>query len=93
VCQFHTKQIHQPAQALYTIPLSWPFAVWVLDILGPFPKAIGGYEWLYMAIDKLTKWPEATAIMKANKNSALKFIMDLVARFSVPNWIITDNRT
>jgi len=93
VCQFHAKQIHQPAQALYTIPLSWPFAVWVLDILGPFPKAIGGYEWLYMAIDKLTKWPEATAIVKANKNSALKFIKDLVARFSVPNRIITDNRT
>ena len=40
-CQFHAKQIHQPAQALHTIPLSWPFTVWGLDILGPFPKAIG----------------------------------------------------
>ena len=36
-CQFHAKQIHQPAQGLQTIPLSWPFAVWGLDILGPFP--------------------------------------------------------
>ena len=26
-CQFHAKEIHQPAQALHTIPLSWPFAV------------------------------------------------------------------
>jgi hypothetical protein len=26
-CQFHSKQIHQPAQALQTIPLSWPFSV------------------------------------------------------------------
>lgn len=26
-CQFHAKQIHQPAQDLQTIPLSWPFAV------------------------------------------------------------------
>ncbi|MCL1462450.1 hypothetical protein M3J57_28215, partial [Klebsiella pneumoniae] len=32
-CQFHAKQIHQPAQALQIIPLSWPFAVWGLDIL------------------------------------------------------------
>ena len=24
-CQFHAKQIHQPAQGLQTIPLSWPF--------------------------------------------------------------------
>src|SRR5438105_14331757 len=34
-CRFHAKQIHQPAQALQTIPLSWPFTVWGLDILGP----------------------------------------------------------
>jgi len=26
-CQFHAKQIHQPAQQLQTIQLSWPFAV------------------------------------------------------------------
>ena len=26
-CQFHAKNIHQLAQALQTIPLSWPFAV------------------------------------------------------------------
>jgi hypothetical protein len=78
-CQFHAKQIYQPAQALNTIPLSWPFAVWGLDILGSFPKAVGGYEWLYVAIDKFTKWPEVTPIIKANKNSALKSIKDLVA--------------
>ena len=71
-CQFHAKQIHQPAQALHTIPLSWQFAVWGLDILGPVPKAVGAYEWLYVAINKFTKCPEATAVIKANKNSALK---------------------
>jgi hypothetical protein len=26
-CQFHAKQIHQPAQGLQTIPLTWPFAI------------------------------------------------------------------
>ena len=40
-CQFHAKQIHQPAGGLQTIPLSWPFTVWGLDILGPFPRAPG----------------------------------------------------
>ncbi|XP_073354890.1 uncharacterized protein [Aegilops tauschii subsp. strangulata] len=37
-CQFHAKKVHHPAQCLHTIPLSWPFAVWGLDILGPFPR-------------------------------------------------------
>ena len=40
---------------------------------------------MYMVIDQFTKWPEATAVVKANKNSALKFIN--------PNRIITDNGT
>jgi hypothetical protein len=39
VCQFHAKKIHQLTQELQTIPLTWPFAVWGLDILGPFPRA------------------------------------------------------
>ena len=64
-----------------------------LDILGPCPKSIGGYEWLYVAIDKFTKWLEATAVVKANKNSAFKFVNDLVACFGIPNRIITDNGT
>ena len=55
-CQFHSKKLHQLAQALQTIPLSWPFSVWGLDILGPFPRAVGGFEYLYVAIDKFTKW-------------------------------------
>ena len=45
-CQFHAKKIHQPAEGLQTIPLLWPFAVWGLDILGPFPRALGGYRYL-----------------------------------------------
>ena len=26
-CQFHAKQVHQPALGLQTIPLTWPFTV------------------------------------------------------------------
>ena len=33
-CQFHAKQIHQPAQGLQTIPLSWPF-VELAGLTGP----------------------------------------------------------
>nr|AAM74243.1 Putative retroelement [Oryza sativa Japonica Group] len=92
-CQFHAKQTHQLAQALQTIPLSWPFAVWGLDILGPFRRAPGGFEYLYVAVDKFTKWPEAYPVVKIDKHSALKFIKGITARFGVPNRIITDNST
>jgi ribonuclease HI/transposase InsO family protein len=90
-CQFHAKQIHQPAQELQTIPFTWPFAVWGLDILGPFPRAQGGYRYLYVAIDKFTKWVEVELVCSILARSAVKFIRGLVCRFGVPNRIITDN--
>ena len=92
-CQFHAKQIHQPAQALQTIPLSWPFSVWGLDILGPFPRAVGGFEYLYVAIDKFTKWPEVEPVRKVTAQSAVRFFRSIVCRFGIPNRIITDNGT
>jgi transposase InsO family protein len=85
------KQIHQPAQEWQTIPLTWPFAVWGLDILGPFPRAQGGYRYLYIAIDKFTKWVDVEPVCTILARSAVKFICGLVCRFGVPNRIITDN--
>jgi hypothetical protein len=72
---------------------SWPFAVWGLDILGPFPRAIGGFQYMYVIVDKFTKWPEATPVVKINKQYAVKFIKSIICRFEVPNRIITNNES
>jgi hypothetical protein len=40
-CQFYARQTHLPAQELQTIPITWPFAVWKLDIVGPLRQAPG----------------------------------------------------
>jgi hypothetical protein len=53
-CQFYTKRM-QIAQALQTIPITWPFAVWGLDLAGPLQKAPGGFTHLLVAIDKFSK--------------------------------------
>ena len=90
-CQIHAEQIHRPAQGLQTIPLLCPFAVWGLDILGSFPRVPGAYRYLYVAIDKFTKWAEVEAVRTIPAGSAVKFIKGLVSHFGVPNRIITDN--
>jgi ribonuclease HI len=92
-CQFHAKQIHTPAQALQMIPPSWPFAVWGVDILGPFPRAVGGYRFLFVAIDKFTKWPEATPMVSITQGAAVAFLKSIIYRFGVRSHIITDNGT
>ena len=52
-----------------------------LDILGPFPQAIRGFEFLFVATDKFTKWPEVTVVRKVTAQSAIKFLKELVCRF------------
>ena len=67
--------------------------VWGIDILGPFPRAVGGFEYLYVAIDKFTKWLEVEPVRKVTAQSAVKFFKGLVCRFGVPNRVITENGT
>jgi hypothetical protein len=75
------------------IPPTWPFAVWGVDILGPFPRAVSGYRFLFVAIDKFTKWPEATPMVSITQGAAVAFLKSIVCRFGVPSHIITDNKT
>ena len=85
------KNINQPAQALQPIPISWPFAVWGLDIVDKIPKSVGGHEYLFVAIDKFTKRVEVMPVPRQIAQAAIKFIKGIIYRFGVPNRIITDN--
>ena len=40
-CQFFGKKIHVSAHNLITIPPSWPFACWSLDMIGPLTVTLG----------------------------------------------------
>nr|AAK43513.1 putative gag-pol precursor [Oryza sativa Japonica Group]AAP54915.1 retrotransposon protein, putative, Ty3-gypsy subclass [Oryza sativa Japonica Group] len=90
-CQFHSKHTKLPAQALQTIPLTWPFSCWGLDILGPFPRGQGGYRFLFVAIDKFTKWIEAVPTGEIKADNAIKFIRGIFCRYGLLHRIITDN--
>jgi transposase InsO family protein len=90
-CQFYARKSNLPAHILQTIPITWPFAVWGLDIVGPLRKAPGGYTHLLVAIDKFSKWVEVRPITNLKAEQAVTFFIDIVYRFGVPNSIITNN--
>jgi hypothetical protein len=92
-CQFYARQTHLPAQALQTIPITWSFAVWGLDLIGPLQKAPGGYTHLLVAIDKFSKWIEVRPLNNIRSEQAVAFFTNIIHRFGVPNSIITDNGT
>jgi hypothetical protein len=41
-CQFFAKQQHIPVYKLVTIPPTWLFTCWGLDMIGPLPPVPGG---------------------------------------------------
>ena len=61
--------------------------------MGPFPRALGGYSYLYATIDKFTKWSEVEPVHTIPAKSVVKFIKGIVCRFGVPNIIMSDNGT
>ena len=52
----------------------WPFAQWDLDIVGPFPKAIGNKRYLLVGTDYFTKWVEAEPLANIKVVDAKKFV-------------------
>jgi transposase InsO family protein len=92
-CQLYARQTHLPAQALQTIPITWLFAVWGLDLVAPLQKAPGGYTHLLVAIDKFSKWVEVRPLNNIRSEQAVAFFTSIIHRFGVPNSIITDNGT
>jgi hypothetical protein len=80
-------------EVLQTIPITWPFTVWGLDLLGPFKKASGGLTHLLVVVNKFTKWVEVKPLVKISSKEGVYFIQDIIFQFGVPNYIITDNDT
>jgi hypothetical protein len=80
-CQFYTRKTNLPAHSLQTIPVTSPFAVWGLDIVGPLRKAPGGYTYLLVTIDKFSKWVEVRPITNLRAEQAVTFFTDIVVRW------------
>ena len=67
--------------------------VWGLDMVGPLKKGPGGFTHLLVVVEKFTKWIEAKPITNIRSKEAVKFFLNIIYRFSIPNCIITDHGT
>ncbi|GAU50817.1 hypothetical protein TSUD_410870, partial [Trifolium subterraneum] len=93
-CQRHGDMHPAPANELKTLISPWPFAWWGMDILGPFPTAVRQAKYLIVAVDYFTKWIEAEHLAKISASNILRFFKrDVLARFGIPQVVVTDNGT
>nr|XP_027120487.1 uncharacterized protein LOC113737455 [Coffea arabica] len=57
-CQVQAPDLHQPSNFMIPITSPWSFEQWGTDIIGPFPKAVGGYTFLVIISDNGRQFAE-----------------------------------
>ena len=90
-CQFHAPNCHKPGVELQVMKGACPFAMWGLDLLGPFPRAPGQLLYAIVAIDYFTKWIKVVPLARTTATEVKKFLWkNVICRFGLPQQIVTD---
>jgi transposase InsO family protein len=93
-CQRHANLHHAPGEPLKTVMSPWPFYMWGVDILGPFPATQSQVKFLLVAVDYFTKWVEAEPVATISTEKVQKFYWQkIICRFGLPRYIVSDNGT
>ena len=72
--QRFASSIHQLGGILNPLSTPWPFAQWGLDIVGPFPRAVGDRKYLLVSMDYFTKWVEAEPLANIRDVDVKRFV-------------------
>jgi hypothetical protein len=59
-------------------------------MIGPFKPAPRGFRWVYVIINKFSKWIEYKSLVKATVKKAAELLDEIIHHFGLPNSIITD---
>jgi hypothetical protein len=59
-------------------------------MIGPFKLAPGNFKFVFVLIDKFSKWIEYMPLVKASFKKAVEFLDQVIHCFGIPNNIITD---
>jgi len=91
-CQRRGKQGEK--SYLYPIKVENAFERIGIDFVGPLPRTAKGNKYIIVAIDYLTKWPEAKALKEATAEKTAEFIYkEIICRHGCPKIISTDRGT
>jgi len=90
VCQCEGKRRRN--EPLQTIKVNQLFGRVGIDIVRPLPKTSRNNQYIVIAMDYLTKWPEARAISDATARSVASFLYeDIIYRHGYPKELVSDN--
>jgi alpha-L-fucosidase len=89
VCQRRGKP--KRTDPLHPIPVREIFDMWGIDIVGPLPETENGNKYIIVAVEYLTKFPEALPLKDIKAKTVAQFIYDqIICRYGAPKVILTD---
>jgi hypothetical protein len=59
-------------------------------MISPFKLAPNNFKYVFVLIDKFSKWIEYMPLTKASSEKVVKFLDQIIHHFGLPNSIITD---
>ena len=90
-CQKHTKLMPKAMPMQERKVVSVPSERVCVDIVGPFPTAMGGFSFLLTYIDMATRWPEAIPLKKTTASILVEQLTLIFSRKGFPSTLISDN--
>jgi len=91
-CQKFGPLHHLKPEELHSMTSPWPFAIWGMDIIGPFSPGKGQTKHLLVVVDYFTKWIKTEPLVTISAQNVQNFVWkNIVCRFGVPNTIVSDN--
>nr|GEX91691.1 reverse transcriptase domain-containing protein [Tanacetum cinerariifolium] len=89
VCQRQGKISQKDEIPQNSIQVCEIFDVWGIDFMGPFSSSRKN-KYILVAVDYLSKWVEAKALLTNDARVVCKFLKNIFARFGAPRAIISD---
>ena len=59
-------------------------------MIGPFKPAPDNFKFMFVLVDKFSKWIEYMPLVKATLEKVVEFLNQIIHRFGIANSIITD---
>ena len=93
-CQLFYPKKHTHPSLLHPIIIVGPFSKWGIDFMHCKPTSVKGHGYIIIAIDYFTKWAKEMPTYAEDGNISTLFLFyHVIARFGVPQAIVTDHRS
>ena len=92
-CQCMDKSLPRHNEMQIREMTTVPFERVAVDLVGPFPTAVGGFKFMLTCIDMATRWPEAIPLRTTTAKVIINQLTNIFSRCGFPTVLISDNGT